>query len=876
MKGMVKFASVLAIFIILPIVSAAPSISNFVVQPQSIWLGSGNIQASIDCSDANYSIAGVRATIIGNGMYLGKDFSLANGTTYSLTLYNNYDIDRKGTFNLTTACANSNNETATSSSSFTVSTISGSISAVSPNPAYTDSIIEIDFPITKDGAQFSGPSPSFYLSVDGQPQVIRTFYFDSNKGWVIKFDSPSSGSHAISLTASVSVPGYSSVNLTGSTTVQVSAPFEFDILSMENTLVKPGDTVKVDLRAYDHGSQIQITKDDLNIWVGSTLLNYNLTKIGSAFEASVIMPQLQSGVYTLNAQLSYNGNAQSDTANIYYVIPVTGRLLDSGNNAIPASIKFSSGSTQWTFTTNGTGYYSGSIPTGTYTVEISFPDSRLTLGGAIINSFDDPVRYGSLTGVDIPGVKTANIFSYAVGFPFSTADILMNYNEAGVPNENSLEVFRCADWNSAAKACGSGWGSVSAGIDTVRNTVDYSGSSLSAFAIGDRMGLQSDFSLDRGAYYLKDVVKVTGMALDDVRRPVPGADVNFAVAGAGINVSTKSDNNGVYTIQFIAPDREGDYNATTTLGKGMYLPSVAQSQLTVSRSKQLSIVMPTSVKVAQNGTQAVQAKLVNTGQTGFDNVSLDVIGIPSGRYSIDKTPSSIKAGEEVSVPITFSAGLNDTPGTFTATLRARSGDYSKEQVFGFTIIQAQNDTPTSSSSTLTGLFLLGSLDFLFKPVQVDLPVLLVSLSLLSFSAAIAMRRVEFGRKEEMREDVKNTLTGIKSEIRRKKAGKKKDSTLDDFVNKAEEPAEEKEMPKAAAKSEKKGRRKSVKDELKEVKKIIDESEIRKVGLNEEEPAEDVVEDKTAEPQEDTIATEEVPETEDTEKEENTQDEVKDG
>lgn len=745
-------------------VSAEPILTNVSKQPQNIWFDE-NITISLNCYDDNYNITQVYGKIVSPIVSENLVFTSESNNYYTLKLTNLYfDPEKPPNYNFSIYCQNNNNQTNTTSISFNVSQLKASISSITPS--YLGDTVEITISIEKDSSLLYSEGIGFDLKLGGQDWPKTSFYDPIKKSWVIKFNTPNVlGTYDLNLEISVDLESYSQKKLTLKSSIEVKEPIELKILSIDKNEVRSDDIITISLSASERGKNIILNKEYLNFQIGSVAIEQDkviLYSVGDYFNAKIPMPDLSAGLYKLKITLNYKNYSIAKTREIGYVLPISGEFVDLNNKGINVEIKFLiDGNEKKRLTTDNLGSYSGYVVPGTYTLQLTFSQSTLYLYGTKVDNFNDPIKY-YFFDTDIEGIKIAGLFVYEVALQYSNAKILMSYDEKKVANEKDLVVYRCGEFNPANKICNTKWEEQTATIDTIRNIVTIEASSLSAYAIGTKKSLYLDFSSEKDVFSIKELIRIRGITRDEDGNFVPNVLVNASVDG--IKASTFSDDNGVFNLEFFAPDQEGVYNLLLTVKKTPYLSFNKTWSFKVIKSRSITLVTPDTIRIKKGGNLTLTFSIVNTGQTDLLNLSLFLIGLPKTYFNLQDKIDELKINQEKKVPVNFKIPIDASESTLSLIFKVNSTEVSKEEVIGFTIISENVTLPTTTTPPFT-----------FPTGAVTLPTLPISFSeisyalifgVISISTAYFLRMRKAGIKE--RKHIKNLLSDIKREIKKKK------------------------------------------------------------------------------------------------------------
>jgi len=752
----------------IPLVSATPVINSLSVQPVSSWIGE-NINISLSCSDSlNNSISQVYTNIVGPGIVLPTLYFTGNGN-YQLTVSKDY-LDRTGQYNATVYCKNNISETTSQTTSFTVSRLSGYINDVKPSPAYIGDDLEIDFIVEKDTARISS-GVIFNVSLNDVLKNLKVVpAYDSIRGWILKLASP--GTAAIYDIDVVAF--YNGTSVSDSYTVDIRNSVEFEIVSIDKTWIKSNDNITVRLRALERGIVIELDENNVDIKIGGgDSQTTDVSRQGDNFIVKVNTPALSSGKYQLDAYLSYKGHSYSDSRDIDCVVTISGDMVDINNRVISSQIKFiQAGVTKLTVSNDAYGHYSGSIPPGTYDIEVVFPKSKLKLIGVLINSFDDPISYFYGDDFEIVGIRNAGLYSYDIDLSYSSVEIEMDYSEKNILDENDLNVYKCSGWNSGKKVCNDEWVEIGYDIDTVRNSVKVISSTLSAFVIGELKDITVDFGFDKDIYYLNDKVKVAGIAKDIDGNSIDNASVNVYVKNTDKNYNVFADNNGVFSVEFTVPEDEGSYMVVLKAKKSPFNDFKEEKSFKVERSRSIYIDFPESVKIARGKNFTQEFSLLNNGQADVNEIKISLDGIPENYYKISSNNIDLKSDEKRSLYIDFFIPVYAETGVSSAALKVENGNISEEMIFGFNIFEEGESEPSPTTGMLTGFTIpeIGYLEITY----------IVLFAVICFSIAIILKKRKVNRK---RDEIKNFLFSIGGYVNNyeKGVGKKKPESYDKLI-----------------------------------------------------------------------------------------------
>jgi len=733
--------------------SALPVIDNVSTSPQSLWLGESPI-ISLNCFDnENKTITSVYANTSGPGIILPRlDFTGVNPFTGNYNQFKTY-LDRVGNYDVIISCNNNESQSTPFSTSFTISKLTGLISFID-SIGYIGDEIEIDFLVKKDDVVLSS-GVSFNITLNDQIKQLKVPpAYDLSKGWVLKLDSPSTeGTYNVKVYAY-----YNRTNVSNSSSINVMKRIDFGVVSLSKNWVNGNENITLSLKAKDMGNIIDVNKNNLNIQIASTSVSIlSIDRSGDLYNVRITVPSLSAGTYELRSTLSYESSSYSDTKSIDYIVEVNGKIVDSNNKGISTQIKFFSGNVEkLRLSTDSTGYYSSSIPPGTYDVQVVFPQSTLYLDYVSISNFNDPVKYFYSNEDLVSGIRSAGLFGYEVALDYDEANIEMNYNEKNLFDETQLTIFKCSNWNSGRKTCNDNWFEVYGDFDTVRNLAKLNLTSLSAFVVGERKAINVNFNLDSERYYTESVVKIIGLVKDLDGSNVNNVTVKMYVKNTEIKINTSSDNNGVFSIEFKAPKNEGNYTLVLSAEKSPYISFSGSKNFDVIKSRTVEILIPDTIKLKQGQSFTQEVSIVNTGQANLLNLNISLTGIPTNYFNLTNFIGRLNENEENKIFIYFSIPENAEKKTYGATLEVSNSEIKQERVFGFTVVD-KNET-IDIQSTPAGRFILPKLD--------SNSVYIIVFAVAVFSIAIFLKKMKI--KKSKRNDVKDFLSDVKDSLRYRK------------------------------------------------------------------------------------------------------------
>jgi len=770
MKKILITALIFSLLLIFPTVKAKPTITEFNITPSSVWLGK-SVLLSLRCyDDQSFEITDVYALVNGPNIIFQKNLVNDYDDIYSATIDSSY-IDRIGQFTVAFYCKN-NTDVNTTLGAFSVSKLTTLINSVSPSPGYVGDVIEIDVDVRKDDVKLLSDI-TFQVFLGGEERTLKQDppVYDTTKGWMLKVDAPSDeGIYDIEVIAK-----YDRAEATATSTIEIEQPLEFELVDIDKTWVRSGENITMTFKALFKGKTISLRSEYLSIWINSIERPIqDISQVGDYSYVKISAPQLSAGSYDMKIRFSYMEFVKEISRQIEYVVPISGEILDSDGKAVYVQLEFIKDSIV-SITTDGSGSYSGYLPFGIYDVRISFPSTTIILSSVTINNFNDPIKFDHpTTDIDIPGIKDAGVFVFEVVLTYSDAYIEMKYDDSKITDESRISVYKCQNWNFGSKMCSGGWDKIDAETDTVRNLVKLNSSSLSAYAIGYRKSITAKFELDKDVYNLKDIIKIKGFTEDDDRGPIGDVEVKAIVQGEEVG-STKSGSSGVFSLEFLGPNEEGNYTILLTAEKSPYISFNQNTTINVVRSVGLTLEVPETIRVGQGEKFTAEVSLINLGQTDFHNLTISINGLPREFHDFPKTLESLLAGEEKKIEIEFFVPEDAVKTAYTPSIRLSTEDLVTEQTFVFSVITPSNETqstttpeinlPTFSFPTLS----LPTANIVLPTFGSEiLYILLFAVGAFSFAYLLRRRKT----KNVERIGIKNLLLDIKREVNRELKEKK--------------------------------------------------------------------------------------------------------
>ncbi len=732
---------------------AAPVINNLSAEKSNIWLGETNT-VFLNCTDSGSNLSSPQAADISvsTRFFPKKPFSQNSDGLYFLSIPTaEPDFNVAGTFSVVAYCKNELNETANASASFTVSNSSMEISRAT-SPVYAGDIEEVNVAVKKNGYPVTPPSDiRFDILLGGTKITAFSKYYDSSKGWVLSFpvSSQDVGAKTLSVTS-----GYENTSVSAIKDIVIAAPVEFSVTDIDKTWLSAGDEATVNLKATERGNPLQLKKEYLSIQVDSTPVTIAdlspSATVSGGYAAKFVSPSMSAGTHTLKIFFNYGNASASYSKSVTYVIPVSGNIFTGSEKTAPVQIRFVSSDTDKTVRTDSSGAYSILLPPSTYDIQVIDGSTVMDIYGAKISSFDDGIKYQALASGIAKGIQGAGIFFYGVAFDYSSARLKMPYDQGRINDESLLKSYACSNWNSAKKECQSEWKETDSKIDLVRKNANINVSSLNAaYIIGSPDIVSVEASAQKDAYNVDDKIILTGISQDGVRAPVPDATITASIEGTPIRASVQSNAQGVFSLEIQTPTSEGTYSVVLDVSKSPYLPSQKVLSVAITKTKDVSIVGPDTVRLGAGESSEAQFRIVNAGQSDLAGLLISIKGMPSNYYQIlpTDTINSIKAGEEKPITVRFNIPSDAAKTVLGGSFEVSKQDFLRKRGFTLTIVSAENTTQASvlqaggaeNESSVAFSFGIPTALMTSQVASADV-ISLAAFAVLSISTAFALRK----------------------------------------------------------------------------------------------------------------------------------------
>lgn len=703
--GIYHFKALVFSFLLLSAAGfCSPSITSVVFLPSAnLWQGE-NLSISLSCNDTS-GIKGVYANLSGPGIiFQNMPFSFSGGY-YSLGL-TGYHLAALGGYSINIICESNSNESVQHSAAAEVSSLSSSINLLEPSDIYSGNDITVYFDLKKNNnpiKSVDSDGPFFSVYVDGTRKSLKVSppgYYEG-RGWGLVIGPEARGSHTITASAN-----YSRMQKNSSIQAEIRDEIEFSVISTSKDLLDGGETITIDVEAYDRGEQIELNSSNLAFFInGLSLETSSLAKTGSIYRAQIVAPLLNPGEYQLRARLVHKGMTYFSDRKVNYLIQASGKLLDGADKPLYVQMDFFMNNVKNVSpTTNSAGAYSFSIKPGTYDISVRFPKATAIFKDVSISGFSDPLRHDYVENPVLPGIAAISAFYFDFAMPFIYADIEMSYNERLVNDERELVVFECSNWNSGKRQCNSNWVESDYDFDYTRNIAKVHATYISAYAIGSRQNLSCSVSTDSQLYYVNDTIKASGIASSGNYR-VANATVRMWIQGTNLNQNLVSGTEGEFFHNFLASIPEGNYTITAEASKNPYGSCSASKKIEVSRKREIYLTLPSTIRVEKGKEYSQEVGIVNSGQVSLSKLSASFSGIPDEWYTVETGEMSLGIGENSKIIIRFHVPEEAAEETRSAVFTISSNELTETKQIGFTVIEKSNQTVSIVQKAPSGSFL---------------------------------------------------------------------------------------------------------------------------------------------------------------------------
>ncbi len=745
----------LILFFLISLASAQPLISDVSVQPQHPWIGD-NVNITFSCFEENYSIEKVNVVFLSPIEIPNSSLNLKKQDKYYFSLPINYPYSGKYTFQIYCESNNTENNSTQQNFDFTVYNLTAYIDSIKPGKIYEGDEIKVFLRVKKNDLDLNASYQiTFQTFLDNiQVQYTTPPYFDNSRGWVLSFKA-AEGQHKIKIIAKIEEK-----NVVLEKEIFVYKNIDISFQSIDKTEVSSGENVVLKFFVKERDFKIDNSSLNLYLYFDSSPLPFNYSLYdsleGTFIEIKAAMPEASLGPHTITPKIVYKNQELSKDIQITYPIKIISGFFNDDNTPFNGKIKFKGSGFERVFSTNSSGYFSGTLPKGTYDIEIelkdypSYPGVKIILNKTVINSFDNPIKFDVLKNLNIDGLGIGAAYFIDVNLDFSKATLELSYDQRRIVNESEIIVYKCSEWNFAKSQCNVNLEELNVDIDKNENKVKIDVDSFSVFIISYRKKLNLNIIREKQNYILKDLATISGFVQDDEGNYISNADINVKILGAGIDFSTKTDKNGYFSYQFLTPEKEGIFRIDLKATKDQFIGDYKYTEINVTKSKKLVLFTEDSFKIYKGENITIPLKIINTGQADISKAYINISGLPSEFIVFMKNEETdIKSGEERNSPITIivPASTNSTSVMVKIQI-SYEGFYAEKQLYLILDERLKENTiPTA---------------------KIVLPKIDPSIYLTFFSCVLIIIATYFLKKNKRKEKKDDLLKEIKKEIIKEK------------------------------------------------------------------------------------------------------------
>ncbi|MCX8178765.1 MAG: carboxypeptidase-like regulatory domain-containing protein [Candidatus Aenigmarchaeota archaeon] len=655
---------ILIVLLLIPISMSSPVISNITITPDNVWIDD-TIEISFNCFEENYTIDSVKASITSPVMV--PNINIVYDGAYKISLPMKYPYI--GNYNLRIECQSNNpyeNITLTDYT-FTVYNLSANIESVLPEKIYSGDQVRVFLKLKRNNQNLDGTNQIDFEAYLNNTKVNFTspIYYDPTKGWVLTF-SPGEGRQNLKINYKVFGKTFYLER-----EINVNSNYYFGIISIDKSDVIPGDTINIRMFGSEKDSSIDSSQVSINYFIGTTAVlpenvSFSHTSSGTNIDTRIKLPDMSRGEYDLKMTITYKNNTFNFNRKINYQFEILGKIANSNGDFFNAKLKFKSGGNEKIFSTNSSGYFYGTLNKGKYDIEIeikdypNYPGIRLVLNQTELKSFQDAIRFDVLNNPNIEGIGVAAAYMIETNLDFSKAYLELVYDKRKISSLEDIVVYKCESWDYKENKCSDTMNEIDFDTSTGRSSVNIQVNDLSYFIVGYNKKLGVRFSTDKASYYIKEPIKITGYVEDQDGVAVKDANLELVILSTGTKYNAKTDKNGVFYMEFLSPEREGNFTFEIRASKDLFIDENKRSTFNVEKSRKISILMEDSFKVFKGDNFTIPIKLINVGQADL-NVKIKIFGINENEYLIDMPLEfKINSNEEKNLNLKIFSNENST------------------------------------------------------------------------------------------------------------------------------------------------------------------------------------------------------------------------
>jgi hypothetical protein len=756
--GEVKFAIAVMAFLLATGMVSAQEL-DLQVSPSEAWLGDS---VELLCSGLQ---AGEAWIDIGGRITKQVSLDHVNDTHYSAIYVPPVTGDYQAT------CRNGT--VSSGEIGFSVSDLVAGMSTY-PDQAFMDQGIRIEAGVFKSGygsQQEISSGVGFSVSLDGIDLGISDYYYLSEPEgyWVIETQDIGGlgpGNYNMRLVA-----GFQGRQAMAEARLDVVVPLEFRIESVSPNEARGGENITVRLVA-DYHNQSILDSAAISASLNGAVLD--IERSGSGFD--FICPDLGPGNNELKVDIEYGGFSASDTESLYYMIQVHGEIRNAGNGGVPATLIFTGNDWSESVRTNVNGYFLLNVPSGTYTLEMGFPDSihARAEGVEILEPLNDFVRFDSYSASEIDGIRVAKVFALEFSHDFERMVVRAAYDGSVVDDESTLMLYTCDDWNIDSRSCNGRWEDLDFDIDAVKNEIEFTLDHLSGFVIGKRSELELEATINRREYASGQTIQLAGVVSDETGRKIDNAKVSYYIQG-GSDGYVRTSQNGIYSASIPVPKGGGEYTLEVKVSQGNMKQDSRQLLFSVKSVTDFAVIPPIRLDVQEGASSNAEVVVINNGEEDLENLRVRITGIPLDWLEIEpESWGDLYAGDEKRIGLKIQPESPEQE-VYTVDVEVSSDQATRSESFVMYVegleqesMEEPIDTNASDQEQVSDfdsvtLYLIGSPEAMINTLS-----LILSGGIIIF----ILRRLKSG-KARSRDWLLTLLTTINSEVLKTRARARK-------------------------------------------------------------------------------------------------------
>ena len=481
------------------------------------------------------------------------------------------------------------------------------------------------------------------------------------------------------------------------------------------------------------------------------------------------MVYIDVGTYTLEITLKYDGFTATDTGTVKNVFYFFGKVLNHDNKPVETKFRLTNREKNETIliATNKEGKYFTELSSGTYDIELSFPDVFLKLENVTLSHFDlgytkgdTTVRYDSFSTLNMEELRPLKVVAVETTLPYKLIHVTIPYDNLGAEDKGNIRVYVCYNWNFGRRVCPQNeWVPIEFNIS---DAIHFDLQRLSTFLIGEVRELKfENIVIEKSIFKLNEPVTIKGIVVDGEDEPVEGATVSLSIPNFTSETQTITQADGSFIADVLAPSKEGSFNIMMIAKKGLFSPAETMKPIRVTRSKGLLLIVPETIKATVGKETQVKLIVSNTGQTDLSDIRIHISGISLDWYTlIPPRINYLKVNEEKEFNLSIRLPETEKYQKFyVCTVDVSSGTIKKTATFVLEVVQEirENNTQTSGFGPLTAYISL-----LENTSSTLYPFILISF--LFFVTILIIKE----KRKKQRSSLQHRIRSIKEEVRKKK------------------------------------------------------------------------------------------------------------